>query len=161
MSTSTFNPAPTNAMCEWAGRLASEVSHSVFASRSVRADRARIFQAITVPEYMETWFSAPGLIPGYVRVFGDDSSFSICGATENGSTFKVSCTYRVCRRSKLVFNWRQDPFLKAIPSVVRIRLQGDFERTTVDVLHTGISEYERKWCGVLWEASLEKLSRLF
>jgi len=36
---------------------------------SVNADRNRIFQALTVPEYIEAWFSAPGSIEGRTEVF--------------------------------------------------------------------------------------------
>ena len=161
MGTSTFHSTPVNGISEWTSYFPAQELHSVSANRSVRADRARIFQAITVPEYIETWFSAPGSIPGYTRVSGDDNSFSIYGPTEHGSSFRISCTYRVCRRSKLVFTWNQHPFAEASPSTVRIRLQGDFDRTIVDVTHTGIRQFEQEWCTRLWEVSLEKLSRLF
>ena len=49
----------------------------------------------------------------------------------------------------------------ATASVVRMRLLGDFERTTVDVMHAGISEVCQAWYRELWETSLDKLSRLF
>jgi uncharacterized protein YndB with AHSA1/START domain len=161
MSTSTFDPSQAAAIGPWAGCFPAEKLYTVSSSRSVRADRARIFQAITVPEYMEAWFSAPGSIPGYTRVLGGDRSFSVFGPTDDGARFRISCTYRVYRRSKLVFSWEQNSLAEATPSIVKIRLLGDFERTTVDVTHTGISELERQWCELLWEASLEKLSRLF
>lgn len=161
MSTNTFHPSPVNVIRPWPVRVQAEESCGISVSRSVKADRARIFQAITVPEYMEAWFSAPGSIPGYTRVFGCDGSFSICGTTENGSQFKIRCTYAVYRRSKLVFSWKLDSFPGTSLSTVRIRLQGDFERTTVDVTHSELRGFERQWCEALWEGSLEKLSRLF
>ena len=161
MSTTTYSPDQVSTLREWGSCFDSEKLHGVSASRSVRADRARIFQALTVPEYIETWFSAPGSIPGYTRVFGGDGSFSICGLAEDGSRFKIACTYRTNRRSKLIFTWQQEQLVQATPSLVRIRLQGDFERTTVDVAHTGITALERRWCQEMWEASLERLSRLF
>jgi len=161
MSTGTFHSTPIHAIREWPGCFPAEELQCVSANRSVRADRSRIFQAITVPEYMEAWFSAPGSIPGQTRVLGDDNSFSICGPTEHGSSFRISCTYSVHRRSKLIFTWNKYPFPEGTASTVRIRLQGDFGRTNVDVRHTGIKPFERKWCELLWESSLEKLSRLF
>ena len=161
MSTSTFDPARVIAIREWAGGPPSEQLYKVSASRSVNADRARIFQAITIPEYMETWFSAPDTNADCIRVLGVDGLFSIDGRTEAGSRFRISCEYRVCRRSKLVFSWRQESFPEATSSMVTIRLRGDFERTTVDVMHSGLRSLERQWCEDLWTASLAHLSRLF
>jgi hypothetical protein len=45
--------------------------------------------------------------------------------------------------------------------VVKIRLQGDFGRTTVHLTHVGLSESEQSWYSQLWEASLERLAGLF
>ena len=161
MSTGTFYSPSVNNLPKWANCFPAVDLSYLTVSRSVRADRGRIFQAITVPEYMETWLSAPGSIPGYTRVLFDHASFSISGPTDDGSSFRIGCTLRQCRRSKLVFSWQRDSLAETAPSTVRIRLQGDFDRTTVDVTHTGLSERERRWCGAFWEASIEKLSRLF
>lgn len=161
MSTSTFDVPHVTTIREWSGSIPAHGLYSVSASSRVNADRARIFQAITVPEYVETWFSAPGCVPGYTRVFVRGSSFCVWGMAEGGSHFRIFCTYRVCRRSKLVFSWEREGSAMPNASLVRIRLQGDFGRTTVDVTHTGLGEPERQWCGDLWKASLQKLSRLF
>ena len=135
--------------------------YSAGASASVNADRSRIYQAITVPEYIETWFSAPGSIPGLTRVFNNGISFCICGPTTQGQRFSIICSYRVCRRSKIAFTWKEARSPIGSDSLVRISLRGDFSRTTVDVSHSGLTHAEQRWCQSLWDASIEKLSLLF
>ncbi len=161
MSTGAIYTTSLNVRRQWTEYAPPLPSNAISVSRSVRADRSRIYLAITVPEYMEAWLSPPGATPGLTRVLLADPSFFIYGTTDDGSFFKIGCTFQQSRRSRLVFSWRRDSFPGVSSSTVRIRLRGDFDRTNVDVTHSGLNERERGWCSALWEASLEKLSRLF
>jgi hypothetical protein len=49
----------------------------------------------------------------------------------------------------------------ATRSIVKIRLLGDFGRTTVHVTHVGVTTSNQHWHRGLWESSLKKLGRLF
>ncbi len=52
--------------------------------------------------------------------------------------------------------------LSRVQAFVKIRLDGDFERTTLTLTHRGLhSEEDRHWHAQLWERSLQKLSSLF
>lgn len=138
-----------------------ETAQAVCATRSIRADRSRLFMALTVPEYVEAWFSIPGAAPGYTRVLGTGGGFSIRGIREENAWLRLTCTYKVCRRSKLIFTLMHAISGDMNSSLVRIRLQGDFDRTTVHVTHDGLSPIDQPWWQSVWEVSLENLGRLF
>jgi uncharacterized protein YndB with AHSA1/START domain len=130
---------------------------------SVGADKTRIFQALTVPEYMETWLSFPGrgarmLIASSLT----PNEYRIDQYAPSGPVQKISGCYRVLRRSKLIFTWIKDGWLPSQSSVVWLRLIGDFSRTTVSLHHVSLpSREEQQWHQQLWDASLAKLSSLF
>jgi uncharacterized protein YndB with AHSA1/START domain len=128
---------------------------------SVKADRHRIYQALTVPEYIEAWFSAPGAIEGSTEVFAGTDFFSISYSCMQGQRLRILCSYKVCRRGKLFFTWEHNGLSEGAPSMVKIRLSGDFERTTVHVTHVGLALSDQQWHENLWESSLRKLGKLF
>jgi len=133
---------------------------SIGATASVNADRHRIYQALTVPEYIEAWFSAPGAIAGHTAVSTGENSFSIHWSTPE-DRFRIFCSYQVRRRSKLIFTWQPFTLHETTSSMVRIRLLGDFGRTTVQVTHIGLTPSDEQWYKDLWALSLTQLSRLF
>jgi uncharacterized protein YndB with AHSA1/START domain len=128
---------------------------------SVSADRHRIFQALTVPEYIEAWFSAPDAIEGGTEVFAAADFLSISYSGVRGDRFTILCSYKVCRRNKLVLTWERITLSRVLPSMVKVRLLGDFGRTTVHVTHVGVMPSDQQWHEALWEASLRKLAKLF
>jgi uncharacterized protein YndB with AHSA1/START domain len=128
---------------------------------SVNADRHRIFQTLTVPEYIEAWFSAPDAIVGSTEVFAVADFLSISYACSRGERFTILCSYKVCRRNKLLLTWERVFLSGAEPSMVKIRLLGDFGRTTVHVTHVGGAPSDQQWHRDLWESSLKKLAKLF
>jgi uncharacterized protein YndB with AHSA1/START domain len=142
-------------------RLPFERSFCVTAMRSVHADRQRVFHALTLPEYIETWFSAPGTLIGRTVVHRRDDFFSISYCCAESGQFKIHCSYKVCRRSKLLFTWRHDSAFKRSSSTVKIRMDGDFGSTIIQVTHLGLELSDRPWHQELWNASLEKIDKLF
>ena len=159
MNTSVISPLSMHRVEDHPVGLGSRALLSISAERSVRADRQRILRALTLPEYMETWFCVPGVRPGRTSVSLLEDSFLIsCFCTER-STFHILCNYKVCRRGKLIFTWSRGNGIAS--GLVTIRLLGDFGRTTVQVTHSGLHHSEANWHQELWENSLEKLSSLF
>jgi uncharacterized protein YndB with AHSA1/START domain len=128
---------------------------------SVKADRQRIYQALTVPEYIEAWFSAPDAIEDSTEVFAGADFFSIGYTCRQGERFRILCSYKVCRRGKLLFTWERNAPSEQSSSVVKIRLLGDFERTSVLVTHVGLALSDQQWHENLWKSSLRKLGKLF
>jgi uncharacterized protein YndB with AHSA1/START domain len=161
MATNELVEQPAHAIGEQTRRLAPETSFCIAAMRSVNADRQRVFHALTLPEYIETWFSAPGALIDRTVVSRWDEFFSISYSSARSEQSRILCSYRVCRRSKLLFTWRHDNALERRSSLVKIRMEGDFGRTAVHVTHLGLEPSDRQWHQDLWESSLEKMCKLF
>lgn len=130
---------------------------------SVNADRHRIFHALTVPEYMETWICLPGAQSNHnVAVTRMPGSYRIDHFGAQGLERSFTGSYLFCRRSKMLFTWNRNLAIDAPESLVLIRLCGDFARTSVSLSHCGlISRVEYLWQQSFWEASLAKLRSLF
>src|SRR5258708_35397441 len=129
MATNKLVEQPARAIGNRTRHLALEQSFCITAMRSVNADRQRVFHALTVPEYVETWFSAPGALIGRTVVCRRDDFFSISYSCAESRQSTILCSYKVCRRSKLVFTWRHDSAFEGTSSLVKIRLEGEFGRT--------------------------------
>jgi uncharacterized protein YndB with AHSA1/START domain len=153
--------ANARTMRGWKRFPTTEHSFSTSAMTSVNADRHRIYQALTEPEYVEAWFSAPGALAGGTAAFSEKNSLSITYFCTPQQQFRILCSYQVRRRSKLVFTWQHFTHAEATSSVVKIRLLGDFGRTIVHVSHVGLTQSEQELHERLWVSSLRKLSKLF
>jgi len=161
MSTSAIAVKPVRTIREWKRNLPTVEPMGISVMASVHADRYRIYQALTVPEYMETWFSAPGALSGLTEVRAREDFFSISYSCKAGERCRILCSYKVRRRNKLLFTWKHNAFSETPWSMVRIRLLGDFERTKVHVTHVGLTLRNQQWHQDLWESSLGNLGKLF
>jgi uncharacterized protein YndB with AHSA1/START domain len=161
MDTNELVEQPARAIGDWTRRLPLEQRFCITAMRSVSADRQRVFYALTLPEYIETWFSAPGTLIGRTVVSRWDDLFSITYSCVESGEFRILCSYKVCRRSKLLFTRRHVSVLKGTSSWVNVQMDGAFGRTTIDLTHSGLELSDRQWHQELWESSLEKMSKLF
>ena len=161
MAANKFAEQPTRAVDDRTCRSPLEQSSCVTAMKRVNADRRRVFHALTVPEYIETWFSAPGALIGRTVVCRRDDSFSISYCCAESEQLRILCSYKVCRRSKLSFTWRHDSVSERSVSLVKFWLEGDFGHTAVYVTHVGLELSDRQWHQELWESSLEKMCKLF
>ena len=130
-------------------------------SAVVNADRYRIFQALTVPEYMEAWLCLPGDARHQVSALRNTNGYRIEFRGPLAHGVSVAGTYMVFRRSKVVFTWQKDTG-DAQPSFVLIRLHGEFSRTRLCLYHIGLrSQEDHQWHQTMWESSLAALSSLF
>lgn len=144
---------------ERAGDPNGALSYSI----SVNADRGRVFQVLTIAEYMEAWLSVPGQMHGSpVHVTCDAQGFRIRYYDEKGMPTTLVGLYQILRTAKTMFLWSRSGDSELTASVVKIRLQGDFARTTLCLVHDGFStDEDRRWHHMFWENSLGKLCRLF
>jgi uncharacterized protein YndB with AHSA1/START domain len=129
----------------------------------VAADTRRIFDALTVPEYMEAWISVPGDHPECSNLTSRlDDGFQIEHRCSSGASTTITGTYCSFMKRKLSFQWRPADSPVNTNSLVEIRLYGDFERSILRLRHSGLeSEDEFNWHSALWSASIAKLCRLF
>ena len=160
---STYNLVARNESVsqKWAEPVSIGEATQVTVIRSVNADRNRLFQALSLGEYIDAWFAAPGSVPGSTSVAMKPDCFLIRYDRSEGGQERFIGSYKVLRRSKVQFSWKREGLQQASSSLVKIRLQGDFGRTTVHLTHVGLSEPEQSWYRQLWEASLERLAGLF
>jgi len=129
----------------------------------VAADTRRVFDALTVPEYIETWICVPGHHPACSNVTSRVADgFQIAHHCSTGPSTKIIGTYCSFLRRKLSFSWRPADGSECLDSFVDIRLYGDFERSILRLRHFGLgSEDEFDWHSALWSASLARLCGLF
>lgn len=136
---------------------------SITIATSIRADRYRIFQVLTVAEYIETWLTLPDQSGDWpLIVTSDPNSFRIDWQCRQKVGLSIAGSFRTFRRSKLLFTWTKQGMNESGNSLVSIRLHGDFERTKLYLTHSGLgSLVERSWHHEMWNRSLHKLSHLF
>jgi len=129
----------------------------------IHTDVRRIFHALTVPEYRETWMCSPGQgVRSRVAASQTDERFVLDFYRADRLDARVTGSYRVRRWRKLEFTWQIDGLPDSAPSCVEIRLLGDFGHTRLELLHRGLdSEAEYLWHKQMWAASLHNLKRLF
>jgi hypothetical protein len=131
-------------------------------SSSANADRSRILQALTIPEYIEAWLCLGG--DGTRPVFASRTAngYRIQRFGPYGLELDISGSYLTSRRSKLLFTWQNDASQDRPMSLVLIRLYGEFARTRLCLNHVGlISAEECQWHHEMWKTSLDRLSALF
>jgi hypothetical protein len=135
---------------------------SIAMSVCVNADAERIFQALTVPEFLETWISLP-----------DRSNDSVLHATQhtNGYQLDHCCAGRMptritgyflfCHRRKMRLVWRKAHGARHHRSVVDFRIRGNFGSSVLKLRHMELgSAEETLWHHELWQRSLERLASL-
>ena len=131
---------------------------------SVAAETQRIFQALTLPEHMESWLSLPCCgSNNRNRAFAAQDGFSVAHACSDGHPFTtIAGEYATCRTRKLRFSWTVAGDVVLDRTVVDIRLSGDFGRSVLRLQHSGFrSEPDCRWHQALWSASLERLCKFF
>jgi len=129
---------------------------------SVHAERHRLYQALTLPEYMEAWVRLPRARGQEISATCTAESYRIVGRSGDGTEISIAGIYRVSRRSKIIFTWKRGSASTVSASLVTIRLLGDFARTTLYLAHSGLaSKAEYAWHREFWEGSLGRLRTLF
>lgn len=159
MQTNALGSQPGSAIRDRSGGLLADRC-PLHLAESLPAERQRVFYALTVPEYMEAWLAIPGAPRGRAAVTKDKEGLSICCLGED-TDYTIQCTYRVCNRSKLLFDWKHHANFSTSSSLVTIRLMGEFERTNLELIHFGLKHSLHGWHRKFWEVSLAQLSRLF
>jgi len=130
---------------------------------TIRSDANRIFQALTQPEYLETWIAVPGDEgDSYLLASHRSAGFRLDHYRSGTLDLMISGEYRVCRRRKLLFTWRTTRDNTSAESLVFIGLHGNFDDTLLELHHRGFSSpAECSWQHEMWTLSLDRLSRLF
>jgi len=152
---------PGFAMRDRLGRSLLERRSTLHFAKSIPAERRRVFCALTLPEYMESWLAIPGAAPGCLMVAADGKGFSIYCSDAESAHFTIRCSYGTCKDDELLFDWKHDLIFSKRDCLVRIRLKGEFERTNLELIHLGLHKSMLKWHRELWKNSLARLFSLF
>ncbi len=127
----------------------------------LNADVRRIFQLLTVPEYVEAWASLPGNdaeTSVAASRSANDYRLDFCSAGDLKAS--ISGTFLVCRQRKMLFTWLNLGISPGV-SIVDIRLRGNFGSSILELHHADIaSAAEYFWQMTVWRASFEKLVQL-
>jgi uncharacterized protein YndB with AHSA1/START domain len=130
---------------------------------SFHADPRRIFHALTVPEYLETWMALPDAsVNCHVVALRVANSFRIDFYRSNALDASVTGSFRIQKQDKLLFTWSKFGESDDVHSIVDIVLQGSVGRCTLELRHSGLrSGSESRWHQRMWSASLQNLAMLF
>jgi len=134
---------------------------SIATSICLDADVRRIFQLITVPEYLEAWLCLPGCDSEVsVEASRQENEYRLEFSSAGDLKTSVSGSFLVCRQRKMLFTWLN---LGVSPgsSMVDVRLRGNFGSSILELRHTSLaSAAEYFWQMSMWRVSFERLVHL-
>ncbi len=168
MSAATLLPPPSSFRHSHKSVNRSNTREREIAMRAtLKADKRRIFDALTLPEYMETWLCLPcSHVDCRTTASQTGSRFCFDHYVAGALDLTITGCYQMCRRGKMSFTWQKT---EAHPqsehsseSIVQIRLYGEFASSALSLTHTGhFSPDEYRWHCDMWQLSLNKLQSLF
>ncbi|HEY1803797.1 MAG TPA: hypothetical protein VGG45_04900 [Terracidiphilus sp.] len=146
---------------ELAGQQCDE-KWNIAMSVSLDADTRRIFQALTVPEYLETWIDMPDHTPSSRLLASPDANgYRLDYFSANHISVSIFCSYLSCHQRKMRLHWRRNCHQGPTGSIVDFRLRGNFRTSILELRHIALgSSEEFRWHQQLWEGSLAKLASL-
>jgi uncharacterized protein YndB with AHSA1/START domain len=156
---------------EYSSQLARSAHSSTWRVRlqcCVAAELRRVFHALTIPEFMETWLSPPCCDrPCKIRPSRSPHGFALEHSC-TGSAFpaQIVCFYSSFGARHLSFSWTFEGNPASGHSFVDVRLSGhrpsaNLDQCTLGLVHSGLrSEAHGYWQQIFWSASLKRLREL-
>jgi uncharacterized protein YndB with AHSA1/START domain len=131
-------------------------------SIEVNADARRIFQALTVPEYIEAWIVLPNLTSdSKIQATEDADGYRLDHVTAGRKTVSIKSSYLFRHQRKLRMLWEKTRQTDCDASLVDFRLRGNFGSSVLELRHSEIRSLEEyDWHLGLWHNSLGKLASL-
>jgi uncharacterized protein YndB with AHSA1/START domain len=136
---------------------------NIACSVTLHSDAVRVFQALTRPEFLETWITLPGDdVACYLVAWQQNGGYQLDHYRDGSRDLMIRGDYRICRRRKLLFTWRMSGELNSPESLIYVGLHGNFTSTILELHHRGLSsEQEYLWQQEMWNSSLGRLQRIF
>lgn len=130
-------------------------------SAGVDADAQRIFQALTVPEYLEAWIALPGAAHGEVVASPEENGYRLHQCIAGRVALRITGAFLFCHQRKMRLVWRKANGTFQNRSVVDFRIRGNFGSSVLELRHMGLDSTEEiAWHRELWRGSLERLASL-
>jgi uncharacterized protein YndB with AHSA1/START domain len=126
------------------------------------ADPGRVFYALSIPEYIETWLQAPHG-GGLHFVFNSVAQESFRVDLYRGESLQaiVHGLCRVVGANQVRYVWKRTGLSGTTETRVDMKLLCDAAACVVALKHSGFKDAnECVWCREMWYQSLERLSRL-
>lgn len=134
----------------------------VVLSYRIEAESSRVFNALSMPEYIEAWLQAP-----------DDDSFRFSFNPEARDTFRIdlyrdevlqSSLYSGCRvvsSNQVRYVWKTITADSISDTLVDLHLRSSPGGCILGLKHSGFRDNaESTWCYKMWHRSLECLCKL-
>jgi hypothetical protein len=144
-------------------RQTPETNWTIDLAIGVDADARRIFNALTVPEYLEAWIDMPDQAEGSRVVASmEPNGYRLDHYSGDHATVHITGSYLFCHQRKLRLFWRKISRQSSTESLVDFRLRGNFGSSILELRHSALDSAEDfHWHRRLWQGSLEKLALLF
>ena len=142
--------------------LSPETCWAIAMSINVDADTRRIFQALTLPEYLEAWIEIPDRTRDSSVVASQDANgFRLSHYFAGRTAVSITSYYLFRHQRKMRLLWQTTRGSTCAESVVDFRLRGNFGSSILELRHTELDSAEEFfWHRRLWQGSLEKLACL-
>jgi hypothetical protein len=131
-------------------------------SISVNADTRRIFQALTVPEYLEAWIDMPDRTTDSSIIASQDSNgYRLEHYLAEHMNVRIIGSFLYCHYRKMRLHWQRHFQRTRAESLVDFRLRGNFGSSILELRHTALGSLDEfLWHQRLWQGSLSKLTSL-
>ncbi len=128
----------------------------------VNADTRRICQALTVPEYLETWICIPDQKAGaQVVAFEHGNGYRVEHYAAGRVAVSINGSYLYRHQRKMRLFWRTTRREDCTESLVDFRLRGNFGSSILElrqIMLTSAADY--LWHQKFWQTSLQTLASL-
>jgi len=134
----------------------------VLASVVIQAEWRRVLHALTIPEYMETWFQMPDAERVECRPeLKSLDQFRIDTFTGGVRRRSIYGSCIQSRPDEITYLWDRTQAGSIGRSIVKLRLKAGPRRCSLHLIHRGLWDSgERLWYSAMWRRSLNRLCRL-
>jgi uncharacterized protein YndB with AHSA1/START domain len=125
----------------------------------IHADPRSIFNALTIPEYLEAWLRPPTCRSASAARDGSKYllQFQNCAAPR----IAVRGAWVSLRPDRLSLTWNRSDAIMDVESILSVELRECAGRTRLHLYHSGFTTAEQSlWHGELWNASIHRLAGL-
>jgi len=129
----------------------------------VSVEQQRLFNAFTLPEYVELWLAPPS---ARVRCrsasgLGSTMEFSLHNTAHDQACSIKAIYYFLNEPSRIVIGWKKDDLSSSLETIVSIDLFTRGETTLLSLVQSGFdSARSRAWHEMFWRSKLAKLQSI-
>jgi uncharacterized protein YndB with AHSA1/START domain len=143
------------------GTISESSAATVAMSVGGNADAQRIFQALTLPEFLEAWLVLPGAALGEVVASPEENGYRLRLCIAGREALRITGTFLFCHQRKMRLVWCKSDGARQDRSVVDFRIRGNFGSSVLELRHMDLDSTEEiAWHRELWRGSLKRLASL-